>query len=165
MPDRDAVAALAIPLIKKFEGCRLHAYPDPASGAEPWTIGYGATGPDIRADTVWTQQQADDDLARRVAVLVTEVCDALTIPLTVPLSDASCSALVSFAYNCGIYALRSSTLLHRISGGDALAASYEFAHWVHAAGKVNHGLVKRRAEERAVFIAGLYPQPTETTQS
>jgi len=35
--------AAAIALIKEFEGCHLSAYPDPLSGGEPWTIGYGTT--------------------------------------------------------------------------------------------------------------------------
>ena len=30
-------------LIAEFEGFVAHAYPDPASGGEPWTIGYGYT--------------------------------------------------------------------------------------------------------------------------
>ena len=34
-------------LTEQFEGCRLEAYPDPATGGEPWTIGYGHTGPDV----------------------------------------------------------------------------------------------------------------------
>lgn len=33
----------ALQLIKEFEGCHLSAYPDPLSGGEPWTIGYGTT--------------------------------------------------------------------------------------------------------------------------
>ncbi|HID1023608.1 TPA: glycoside hydrolase family protein, partial [Klebsiella michiganensis] len=33
-----------IALIKRFEGCRLTAYPDPGTGGAPWTIGYGWTG-------------------------------------------------------------------------------------------------------------------------
>jgi len=28
-------------LLKTWEGCELSAYPDPASGGAPWTIGYG----------------------------------------------------------------------------------------------------------------------------
>ncbi len=31
-------------LIESFEGLRLTAYPDPGSGGEPYTIGYGHTG-------------------------------------------------------------------------------------------------------------------------
>ena len=43
-----------IALIKKFEGCAkirrdglVEAYPDPGSGGDPWTIGWGATGTGI----------------------------------------------------------------------------------------------------------------------
>jgi lysozyme len=32
-----------IDLVKASEGLRLNAYPDPATKAEPWTIGYGHT--------------------------------------------------------------------------------------------------------------------------
>lgn len=32
-----------IDLIKQFEGYRSKAYPDPATGGAPWTIGYGTT--------------------------------------------------------------------------------------------------------------------------
>ena len=35
--------APAVSLIAEFEGFVDHAYPDPASGGEPWTIGYGFT--------------------------------------------------------------------------------------------------------------------------
>ncbi len=34
-------------LIERNEGLRLDAYPDPATGGDPWTIGYGDTGPDV----------------------------------------------------------------------------------------------------------------------
>ncbi len=33
----------ALKLIQQFEGCHLDAYPDPLSGGEPWTIGWGKT--------------------------------------------------------------------------------------------------------------------------
>ena len=38
----DEEVALALPLIRGFEGCRLAAYPDPLSGGAPWTIGWGS---------------------------------------------------------------------------------------------------------------------------
>ena len=46
-------------LLRRWEGCRLAAYPDPASGGEPWTIGYGHTGPDVVPGLVISQQQAE----------------------------------------------------------------------------------------------------------
>ena len=41
--DIPAAVAVALPLVKEFEGCRLTAYPDPESGGDPWTIGWGST--------------------------------------------------------------------------------------------------------------------------
>ena len=41
--DIPAAVTVALPLVKEFEGCRLTAYPDPESGGEPWTIGWGST--------------------------------------------------------------------------------------------------------------------------
>jgi len=38
--DLPPAVAVALPLVKEFEGCRLTAYPDPETGAEPWTIGW-----------------------------------------------------------------------------------------------------------------------------
>jgi lysozyme len=42
-------------LIKRFEGCVLEAYPDPGTGNDPWTVGWGSTGPGIRKGVVWTE--------------------------------------------------------------------------------------------------------------
>src|SRR5690554_3647370 len=38
-----------IALIKRWEGCKLTAYPDPGTGGKPWTIGWGTTRIDGRA--------------------------------------------------------------------------------------------------------------------
>lgn len=45
--------------LKRDEGLRLTAYPDPLSGGDPWTIGYGHTGPEVRPGLVWTEAQAE----------------------------------------------------------------------------------------------------------
>ena len=37
--------AVVLPLLKELEGCRLSAYPDPATGSLPWTIGWGSSAP------------------------------------------------------------------------------------------------------------------------
>jgi hypothetical protein len=54
----------AIPLIKKFEGCYLKAYPDPRTGNLPITIGWGSTkkrdGSNWKLGESITQQEADD---------------------------------------------------------------------------------------------------------
>jgi len=61
--------AIALPLIKEFEGCRLKVYPDPASGDELFTIGWGCTsyGDDrrVQAGDAISQEQADTLLVAR----------------------------------------------------------------------------------------------------
>ena len=54
-------------LLKTWEGCRRSAYPDPASGGAPWTVGYGHTGPDVVPGLTITQQQDDAFLQKDVA--------------------------------------------------------------------------------------------------
>ena len=53
-----ALSQEGLNLIKHWEGCRLTAYPDPASGADPWTIGYGHTGPEVKPGLTISQEQA-----------------------------------------------------------------------------------------------------------
>ncbi len=89
--------------IARDEGCRLHAYPDPLSGAAPWTCGYGCTGAGIDARTVWTQAQADAALAARVHALQGELDQAL--PWWRRLDDARQDVLVNMAYNLGLAGL------------------------------------------------------------
>ena len=64
-----AVQLACVGLIQPFEGYhkrladgRCCAYPDPGTGREPWTIGWGSTGPDITETSIWTREQADDAL-------------------------------------------------------------------------------------------------------
>jgi len=141
--------ATATSLVAQSEGCRLTAYPDPATGDAPWTIGYGATGYGIAKGTVWTQAQADVDLQSRLALLGTQV-DACT---RVKLNDNQKAALVSFAYNLGIGALRTSTLIALVSASRFGDAAAEFGKWVRAAGAIMPGLVVRRAREAILFLS------------
>lgn len=89
-----------IPDLKRDEGCELHAYPDPLSGGEPWTVGYGATGSTITKNTVWTQAIADNDLSMRVGKLTVHLQNAL--PWFRALSDLRQDCLINLAYNVGL---------------------------------------------------------------
>ncbi len=81
-------------LIQSWEGCRLQAYPDPASGGAPWTIGYGHTGPEVKAGLVISQQQADAWFRSDVARFESAV-DCCLLP-NCALSPQQRDALVSF---------------------------------------------------------------------
>lgn len=133
-------------ILKSFESCCLEAYPDPASGGDPYTVGWGATGPDIGPDTVWTQEEADARLERDWEKFRGEVMALLEVEL----SDAQIDALTDFSYNEGIGKLKGSTLLAHINAGEHDEAA-QFQKWHFAAGKSMNGLLERRKAEAALF--------------
>jgi GH24 family phage-related lysozyme (muramidase) len=93
----------ALELIQQFEGCHLDAYPDPASGGEPWTIGWGTTrysdGRKVEKGDKLNRVEADMLLRQEVD----RIADKLrtTVPFWVAMADYQKCALISFAYNLG----------------------------------------------------------------
>jgi lysozyme len=139
-------SANAYNLAKESEGLRLTAYPDPATGGAPWTIGYGSTR-GVKSGMAITLAEAQ----QRLVVDMTEAGNAVTRWVDVPLNQNQFDALCDFVFNLGEGRFRSSTLLNRINAKDFTAAAAEFPKWTKAAGKVMPGLVTRRAKERALF--------------
>ena len=131
-------------LIRHFEGCRLQAYLCPAHVP---TIGYGATGPDIKLGLTWTQAQADTRLQADVMRFGLGVRALL---LRAPTTQGIFDALVSFAHNAGLDHLKTSTLLKLHLAGDHPGAADEFGKWVYGDGVVLPGLVERRKAEAAL---------------
>jgi lysozyme len=140
----------ALTLIKQFEGLRLTAYPDPGTGAEPWTIGYGHTG-NVTKGMVITEIQANAFLMEDAR----NACNQVLEVVTVTLNDNELSALVDFVYNLGIGNLHSSTLLKKLNTSDFAGAADQFLVWDMAAGHVMPGLLRRRTAERSVFLTSL----------
>jgi len=138
-------------LTERFEGCRLVAYPDPGSGGDPWTIGYGHTGPKVVEGLEITQEQAEQYLAQDIKQAEANVNAVVHVELTQEEFDA----LVDFAFNCGCRNLDSSTLMKKLNAGDFEGASQEFIKWDMAAGHHMAGLLKRREAEAAMFISKL----------
>lgn len=134
----------AVYLIKLFEGCRLVSYQDIG---KVWTIGYGHCGIDVRPNQKITQDQADDLLVKDSARFEQAINELFKVPLT----EAQKGALIDFAFNLGIDALKHSTLLKKINAKDPTAAD-EFLKWIHVNGKPIKGLLRRRQEERKLFI-------------
>ena len=87
-----------------YEGCILKAYPDPASGDKPITIGWGSTfhkdGSPIRMGEEITQIQADELYDYNCYHKFWKVLEA-TIPHWQSMSSKHRAALCSFAYNNG----------------------------------------------------------------
>jgi GH24 family phage-related lysozyme (muramidase) len=133
-------------LIKSWEGCRLSAYPDPASGGAPWTIGYGHTGPEVHAGLAISQQQAEAWLAADVATAAAAVDRLLR---GVVLQPRERDALVSFCFNVGVGALQSSNLRRRLRAGESpqLVLARELPRWCHGPHGPIEGLRRRREAE------------------
>lgn len=144
-----APSPAAIKLMHEFEGCRLTAYPDPGSkDGNPWTIGWGSTGPDIQRGTVWTQRKADNRFAADLAKFGKKVRDAIG---GAPTTQHQFDAMVSLAYNIGIGGFTGSTVLRKHKAGDYAGAKAAFAMWNKNDGKVMAGLTRRRAAEAALY--------------
>jgi lysozyme len=81
------------------EGFRSRAYPDPLTGGEPWTCGFGCTGPDVGPKTVWSRAVA---VKRRDAKIAEAKADLdRHVPWWRSLSDPRQDALVNMAFNMG----------------------------------------------------------------
>jgi lysozyme len=143
-------------IIRESEGLRLKAYPDPASGGVPWTIGYGHTR-NVRPGQTCTIEQAEAWLAEDMADAYRVIDSAVTVPLTEKQRDALCS----FVFNLGGRALQKSTLLKLLNAGDYTGSAAQFPRWNKAAGKPMRGLTIRRGKERALFLSGtdIHPDP------
>ncbi len=133
-------------MTKGFEGLRLTAYQDVAG---VWTVGFGHTGPDVHAGMTITQAEADALLRKDLASAVATVNSEAKVPLTQNQFDA----LVDFCFNAGSGNFLHSTLLRDVNHCDFAAAEAQFGLWVHAGGKVEPGLVRRRQAEAALFAA------------
>ena len=131
-------------LIKSFEGYRDTAYLCPAN---VWTIGWGTTK-GVRQGQTTNPEEAENFLKRDLKIFEAQVSDLTKVELT----SNQFSALVSFAYNCGAGALKSSTLLKKLNQEDYLGAAEEFLKWNKAGGKMLAGLTRRRVAERSLFL-------------
>jgi GH24 family phage-related lysozyme (muramidase) len=141
------ISQTGLDLIKRFEGCELEAYQD-AVGI--WTIGYGHTGPNVHEGLKITQAHADAILAQDVG----RFASGVAANVKVALNQSEFDALVSFAFNVGLGAFRTSTLLKLLNNNtDRGTVASEFLRWNKAGGKVLEGLTKRRNAEKTLFLS------------
>lgn len=141
----------SVDLIKSFEGWSAKAYPDPATGAEPITIGYGHTTaagpPSVHMGMTITRELGETILRNDLK----KTCATVSGAVKKKINDNQFGALVSLCFNIGQGNFLKSTLLKKINAGDFAGAALQFGVWNRAAGKVMAGLTKRRAAEAALF--------------
>ena len=159
------VSDAAIRMIKHHEGVRLRPYRCPAL---LWTVGVGHVIDPTHAAVKyeerknlpipagWDRQlsmgEVDAILAQDLGRFergVARLCPAAVN------HQGQFDALVSFAFNVGLGNLQRSSIRMRYNRGDIEGAADAFLMWTKAAGRVLPGLVKRRQDERAMFLAHL----------
>lgn len=144
-------SSVGLALTRSFEGLRLEAYQDSAG---VWTVGYGHTGPEVRAGLRMSEAEAEALLREDLA----EAVNCVRRSVRVRLAQQQFDALVDFCFNAGRGNFLRSTLLRDVNGGDFAGAAAQFGLWVHAGGKVCSGLVRRRKAEAALFSGQQCPQ-------
>lgn len=148
-----------IDLIKSFEGCRLAAYLD--TGGVP-TIGYGHTGPGVQIGLKWSQSRADSQLVADV----TQFAHAVGNACKVEPNDNQLSAMTSLAYNIGVAAFKSSSVLRLHNQRKFAEAANAFSMWKKDNGEVVAGLVRRRAAEAQLYLTPISTdEPQQTTRA
>lgn len=150
--------------IANFEGgYRLQSYICPAG---VWTISAGITAySDNRNDRVKEGDSlpsvgaAKELFARRLKHFEAGV-DSLTRD---DLKQQEFDALTSFAFNLGVQALATSTLVRRVNNASDQPETIqlEFERWIFANGRRMRGLWRRRHAEALLFNQGLYLGPDD----
>jgi lysozyme len=159
-------------LMHKYEGFRSRPYLCPA---HIWTIGYGHVlyqeqirlpmmrtedkpVPMIRKEMplkqednrVWSKEEInklfEDDVAlfERGVLRLVPGCAG---------HQGRFDALVSFSFNAGLGNLQRSTIRMKANRGEWEDAAEAFMQWTKGGGKELPGLVKRRKDERSLFLS------------
>lgn len=140
------ISERGVELIAKYEGCRLEAYRCPAG---VWTIGYGHTAGVKQGDTLPSEERAKallkEDLAKYGNSVNKCVQDG---SISFPLNQNQFDALTSFCYNCG-----AGNLKKLVTGRDAATVAAKIPAYNKGGGKVLPGLVRRREEEKNLFLS------------
>ena len=133
-------------LIKKHEGFSEKAYKCPAG---VWTIGYGNTkwenGTPVKKGDTITKEKAEALLNH---YLINHVRPKIA---DLQLTERQNEALESLIYNIGWTAFARSKCYKAIKAKD-WGTAFNNWDWISGGGKVLKGLIKRRAEEIALFF-------------
>jgi lysozyme len=141
-----AAAIAATSLVVTYEGYVPWVHRDPIGRLAAC---YGHDDPKLKPGTSYTKAQCvallEEDLAKHA-----EALDCFKHPLT----DGQKAAMVSFAFNVGVKAVCTSTLVRKANAG-AEPAEWcdELNRWVFAGGQKLLGLVKRRDAEYEMCVS------------
>lgn len=153
----ERVSDQGIAFIASWEGFSPTPYNDPAGHctvAHGKLLHYGnCTSADYERWGRVSEAEGQRMLRREVEPFASEVLRLVKVPL----AQHELDALAAFAYNVGIGAFASSTLLRRLNAGNRKAVPGELSKWTLAGGRELAGLVRRRAAEARIWSDGIYP--------
>lgn len=156
------ISPKAVEMVKHHEGVRFKPYRCPA---KLWTIGVGHVlypdqgkmpvdqrdGYPLRPEDnrIFSKEEVNGILRADLQRFERGVLLFCPVNLTQGMFDS----LVSFSFNCGLGTLQRSTLRQKLLRGDKAGAAEELLKYTKGGGKVLPGLVKRRQDERALFLS------------
>lgn len=143
-----AAAAILYIIVPAHEGEVLRGYLDPVGIA---TKCYGDTT-DVEVGREYSREECLQSLETQ---LIAHAEPVLACTPSLRGHPHQLAAAVSLAYNIGTRAYCNSTVAKRFNEGKWREACAAFAMWNKAGGKVLKGLVRRRADERALCEQGL----------
>lgn len=141
----------AVDLVARWEAKRLKAYPDPATGGEPWTIGYGHTG-GVRPGQLINEMQAQNFLRSDLKIAAGRLDAQIGAEIIAELTDNQYAALLSFVFNLG--AKPQWVIWKRLKARKFELVPNEMNRFVYASGRRLQGLANRRAAEVALWRTG-----------
>lgn len=154
----------AINLIRKHEGFSEKAYPDPVTGAEPYTLGYGTQfypdGTPVKQGQYCSKQKAIEYLFHEVQIIDTQLSK-----LNLGLDAHMRQALISFIHSIGWEPFLYSNIVDSIEIEDFHAVTQEISNWIFDGDhKVIGGLLERRREEVSLFLYEIDANPWASTE-
>ena len=144
VPKTGTASQIAETCLKEFESLRLEAYND---GTGTMTIGYGSTKKSLVSKGTITEDEALAQLQADITACKKAVDDAVTVELNAWQE----AALISFVYNVGGSAFRSSTLLKELNAGNYDKVPAELRRWIYSKGQQLRGLKNRRENEVLIW--------------
>lgn len=141
------VAALAIPMVQDHEGLRTEAYRDPVGIP---TVCFGETL-GVRMGDRYTVDQCKGMLQPRLEGFLAQMRRCTNEPLPAKTE----AAFLSFTYNVGAGVYCQNIAEKRLNRGRIWEACAALSLYTYAKGKQFRGLVRRRADERALCEQGL----------
>ena len=142
-----------IEMVKSFEGLALRPYVC-AGGVN--SVGYGATRSSNGRPFNLDMEPITEAEAETETLLIRDLDSSegwVSRLIKTALTENQYSALTSFTFNVGAGALQRSTLRMKLNRSEYQGAADEFPKWRIAGGRILAGLVRRRAAERALFLA------------